>query len=562
MTECRCKGAMLAMVVAGVTASACISHAPRRTFDSLDPGSNLPEYCGTPQTTGDTTKNAEDCGVRTPHIASDSVCTSIPQLTAIGAAGDLHRQRVSCVSHERHEAVEKSATFLPHAGFDLHVLEFDDEGQPWNRDLQDRTFEVIRQQLSEPAVVLGFVHGWKNDASVCNGNLSCFRDVLEILAKAETAFSMLPRPADAGVTTTPIAPRRVVGVYFGWRGGTIKTRGIKQVTFWGRKHTAHTIGDNGGVTNAIERLRAMVINSRGSGVKTPGQALRTTSLVMVGHSFGGALLYSALATSLNAAVGEAIQKAPGAEATRARAAMETGARRSAPEKSLALPAGGGDTGPVEVDSSGDLVVLVNPAMEASRFANLHRASKLQFTSTQVPIFVTLASEGDSAVGGFFPIGQAFSTIARSARSREIWFSMVKGFGLYEPYHTHRLVLKPATDVPEREEVSGECRCKSNMGKFGDPLVTRLLDLYKTLDGTPDEEMLRLAGYQEMLYSRLEPVRDVDPNNPFIMASVDPAVVADHNDIFNPRFVDFLIEFVVRSELKRGLSNQYGQRRLR
>src|SRR5687767_1027118 len=146
MTECRCKGAMLAMLVAGVTASACISHAPRRTFDSLDPGSNLPEYCGTPQTTGDTTKNAEDCGVRTPHIASDSVCTSIPQLTAIGAAGDLHRQRVSCVSHERHEAVEKSATSLPHAGFDLHVLEFDDEGQPWNRDLQDRTFEVIRQQ--------------------------------------------------------------------------------------------------------------------------------------------------------------------------------------------------------------------------------------------------------------------------------------------------------------------------------------------------------------------------------------------------------------------------------
>jgi hypothetical protein len=201
-------------------------------------------------------------------------------------------------------------------------------------------------------------------------------------------------------------------------------------------------------------------------------------------------------------------------------------------------------------------------MEASRFANLNRASKLQFKTTQVPIFVTLASEGDSAVGGFFPIGQAFSTVARSARSREIWFSMVKGFGLYEPYHTHRLVLKPASDVPVPERVSGECRCNSNLGKFGDALVTRLLDLYKTLDGTPDENMLNLAAYQEMLYSRLEPVRDVDPNNPFIMASVDPAVVADHNDIFNPRFVDFLIEFVVRSELKRGLSDQYGQRRAR
>jgi hypothetical protein len=541
---------IMAAFVAVVAASACISHSPRRTFDSLDPGSSLPASC-----TADTPQEAKACKVGTPFIDGDAVCTSIARLTEVGKAGDLHRERASCVSHERHESVDKSSKSLPHAGFDLHVLEFDDEGQPWNRLQQERTFEAIRRQLGQPTVVLGFVHGWKNDASVCNGNLSCFREVLEILAKAETAYANLFQSA-GNAADPPVKPRRVVGIYIAWRGGTIKTRGVKQLTFWGRKHTAHTIGDNGGVTNAIQRVRSMIANARPTGVRTPEETVRTTSLVWVGHSFGAALLYSALATSLNAAVGEAIQGA--SETTRARVAIESGAPKDAPQPTPTLPERR-DTVPRPVPSFGDLVVLVNPAMEASRFANLNVASRLQFPEKQLPIFVTLASEGDSAVGGFFPIGQAFATISRAARSREMWFSMVRGFGLYEPYHTHRLIMKPASDVSMPERVSGECRCNSNLSKFGDALVTRLLDLYKA---KANENVGRHAAYQEMLYSRLEPVRDVDPYVPFIMASVDPAVVADHNDIFNPRFVDFLMEFVVRNEIKRGQANDYGQGRAR
>ena len=66
----------------------------------------------------------------------------------------------------------------------------------------------------------------------------------------------------------------------------------------------------------------------------------------------------------------------------------------------------------------------------------------------------------------------------------------------------------------------------------------------------------------MLYSRLEPVRDVDPNNPFIMASVDPAMIGGHSEIFNPRFLDFLIEYIVLSEIKRSLVDDYGQEKAR
>ena len=119
-----------------------------------------------------------------------------------------------------------------------------------------------------------------------------------------------PKRLFAGPAGTP---RRVVGVYVGWRGGTIRTRGVKQLTFWGRKHTAHVVGDNGAVTAVIERLRAMVDKSRHSQGAGPSKsAFDTTSLVFVGHSFGAALLYSAVATSLNGSVGAAIQKATGA----------------------------------------------------------------------------------------------------------------------------------------------------------------------------------------------------------------------------------------------------------
>jgi hypothetical protein len=502
--------------------TACITHHPVRTFDEVS--HDAP---------------AASC----PATPSPSETTSIAQLR--DPRGDAHRTLVGCTSEERHAPSTSGA--YPHRGFNLHVFEFDDDGVPWNAAQQRQSLDALRKELDAgPAVVVTFVHGWKNDASVCNGNISCFRDVLEILAKGESSF--------AGPTGTP---RNVVGVYIGWRGGTVGVKGLEQITFWGRKHTAHVIGDNGGVTAVIERLRAIVDESknRQRAMGEPGIG-EDTSLVLVGHSFGGALLFSALATSLNAKVGEAIQRVHPSNG--ASQPSQVADYRSRP---VMAP------GRVCVPSGGDLVVLINPAMEASRFANLAAVRNLAFAREQVPMFMTLASEADWAVGGFFPVGNAFSTLARSARSRDAWLRMDKGFGLYEPYHTHRIVAGPAGKLPPGDSVSGVCACKSNLGAAGDDIIRGLQPLYEQLRRIKADDSgasadrafdaLRLAGYQEMLASRLEPIRDVDPNNPFVMATVDPAVVNGHSDIFNPRFMDFLIEYVIRSEVKRDLIRTLG-----
>ena len=127
------------------------------------------------------------------------MCTSTAELQAEGEQADAHRSLVSCVSHERHRHVATSPTSLPHGGFNLHIFEFDDDGLPWNPRQQAESFDIIKRQLDHgPAVVVAFVHGWKNDASACNGNLSCYRDVLTILFEGRNALRRSRRHAAAG----------------------------------------------------------------------------------------------------------------------------------------------------------------------------------------------------------------------------------------------------------------------------------------------------------------------------------------------------------------------------
>jgi hypothetical protein len=547
----------LLAVVAALAVVSCVPHRPYRTYDYADPTAEAPSACA-PGTI------ANLCAARqiTMLPGEMAACTSIPELQSPGADGDRHRELVECASEEKHMPLPASDVNLPHRGFDLHVVEFDDEGQVWNQDQVTRTMQVLSDQLAKPAVVVTFVHGWKNNAAVCNGNLSCFREVLGILAKGELAY--------AGISKTE--PRRVIGIYIGWRGASVKTplKLPDQLTFWGRKHAAHAIGDNGGVTGVIARIRYIVNTAREEHEKD--MVPRRTSMVLVGHSFGAALLMSALATSLSADINKGLQQAQlplaGGAPVREAQALEKQYERSTAQPFV------GDR-EVFVENNKDLVILVNPAMEASRFANIYQASHAKYAEKQIPIFITLASEGDSAVGFFFPVGQSFSTLLRSARSRPAWFSMVEGLGMHRPYHTHRLAPKPGSNAPEPERVSGTCACKSNLGAFGDALVRSLGPFYRAIAAQAtesvaaietkdevrqraadarEERLLRMAAYQEYRYSRLEPLKDVDPNNPFITVQVDRSIVGAHGDIFNPRFMDFFIEFVVRTEMKRELVN--------
>ena len=77
-----------------------------------------------------------------------------------------------------------------------------------------------------------WVHDRKNNAAYDNENVEMFRAELTELGKAEQNQS--------GPDQHP--PRKIVGVYAGWRGLSAKWEPFKELSFWERKNTAHKIG--------------------------------------------------------------------------------------------------------------------------------------------------------------------------------------------------------------------------------------------------------------------------------------------------------------------------------
>lgn len=498
-------------LVLAVLVTGCIGNRPHRTFP-LDAKHQRPAAC--------------DLTAPPPmplEVRLDDIESRAPESTRL-------RQSLSCVTAERHRP--EPGTALPHNGFDLHTVEFDDQGRPWSDAAVTSTLAAVKTAVETSpngALVVTFVHGWRHNGMPCDGNLACFRETLEILAKGETRFAQLAN--DRGL---PVAPRRVIGVFVAWRGETTKafwkTVALNvpgQFTFWGRKHTAHVIGDNGAVTALVQGIRA-VVNARD---------LDDSTAVFVGHSFGGALLLSAMSTTFNGSL---------------RAASMT----PRPDGNLL------------VEHDGALFILVNPALEGSRFQNIFTTvSAFRFADDQLPVLLTLGSEADKPVKLAFPLGQSFSTWSRSVRTRQQWQSLLQGVGQYQPFHTHVLEAKPGKETPKEPRPDAPCACSSGLRRYGDALIGNLERVYiQLVDDVAKPHFgeartaagaaaLNLATYREFLYSTLEQTRPIDPNAPFLTVKVDDDLVGGHSAIFNDRFLDFLIEYVVLAERKRHSQRQ-------
>ena len=123
-------------------------------------------------------------------------------------------------------------------------------------------------------------------------------------------------------------------MYVGWRGLSARVPPFKQLSFWSRKNVAHRIADG----DLVELLIRVELFIRRLNAANPDPSL----LAVIGHSFGGTMVYAALANILKTRVLEALD------------------RQDDPDSRASL-----------VHGFGDLVVLINPAFEASLYAPLH-----------------------------------------------------------------------------------------------------------------------------------------------------------------------------------------------
>lgn len=337
--------------------------------------------------------------------------TPVPHRTAAGPPG------VVCAGEATPPCAQRSTEVSVDPAYTLHVVEFDDQGWLYPRPDAarsdageahgqiDRAMKDVSQRLLDRRVLLMvYVHGWKHSAAHDDRDVMRFRQMLADAARLDVL-----QAASRGT------PRRsVVGIYVGWRGagGLSASNPLVHLTFWTRKNAALHISE-GASRELFSRIRAL---RERANIGDGGAAkLRT---VVVGHSFGAWIVFSAMSPALLEMMARPVDQEP----PPAPAAMQE-AWHDMRRKQVA-----------------DIVVLVNPAFEASRYQALHSlAQRVQLPQHEAPVLVLVTSTADLATRMAFPAGRFFNTIfQRPFVSDEESRASVRAPGFMEEYTTHGL----------------------------------------------------------------------------------------------------------------------------
>lgn len=274
-------------------------------------------------------------------------------------------------------------------------VEFDDYGNLMNRAQLHAAVKVAEETAGSNGTILVYVHGWHNDANNGTRDVEEFKRLILRASEVDTIF----RPQHPG-------RGKILGIYVGWRGDSISSDGISTplshlLTFWDRKNAAHDIGASGGVYDLFSRL---------SDVRRKYQKSR---LLIHGHSFGGALVYSTLAHTLMDQI-----------------------RRDAVES------------PEQAAPVADLVLIVNPAFEAMKLRpQLDLARTHEYKASLPPRLVILTTQADWATRLAFPLGRLFATLTDAYADEQSSAENRQAVGHHLPYITHQLATLGPDDCP-------------------------------------------------------------------------------------------------------------------
>ena len=339
-------------------------------------------------------------------LAALAACASPkPHKVSTGAA-DVDCGVDTSVTDER--CFERTPEVSADPAYTLHFVEFDDQGwlYPGPKDdgyiaemgsahgQLDRAVEDVAARLArnERVLLLVYVHGWKHGAAHDDRDVKRFRQML----------------SDAALLDGKRAGRSVVGIYIGWRGAGRFSRSnpLVYLTFWTRKNAALHVSE-GAPRELFARIRAL--RERWNEGDAGRPRLRT---VVMGHSFGGWLVFSALSPAVLELFAKQADAGDSAEAWR-RARLK---------------------------SAADIVILVNPAFEATRYEPLYRlAQKVRLSEYEPPSLLVVTSKADAATGTVFPLGRFFNTLfQRPFVSDQEAYAAMRTPGFVERYVTHSL----------------------------------------------------------------------------------------------------------------------------
>ncbi len=374
----------------------------------------------------------------------------------------------------------------------LSFVEIDDQGQLRNRRQMTALLKYLSGIAEKESVLINvFVHGWHHNADPEDENVQGFKNILEELSKAQPNSNK----------------RKLVGIYVGWRGESIEAPLVKYLTFWDRKNTAQDVGDLG-LTELLLRLEKITHNR--NELLPP----KKSRLVTIGHSFGGAVVYSATAQILLSRFIES-QHDQGYETKQKTPLIN--ANKDGESKS----------NDQHTDGFGDLVVLLNPAFEALRYAPAFDMAQEGCKGAVAPRLAILTSETDYATGLAFPLGRALNTFFEThdeVNRNECIYPMTldegkadrNTVGHYEPLISHRL-----TPLGSRKGYQ-------ILSKGDDKIVW-------------SEQ--KHGGSIQVGETLLTHLQKSNPRSPYLNIRVDKDLMNGHNDILKPEITHFIASMI-------------------
>ena len=383
--------------------------------------------------------------------------------------------------------------------YHLAFVEFSDSGEMFDSHELTKAVEEIaaakadaRSLGVQPIVVL-FVHGWKNNASDSSGNVWGFRQLLAGFGPQFFTSTSLSREK------TPI-----VGIYLGWRGALVNAPIVEEFTYWDRRHKSQSLPN----THMVDALLKLMQAAKGADYSDQ----KTLSL-LVGHSFGGAILETALEQTLRDTV------------------------ENSSDHQLKSPA--------------NLIVLLNEAQEALRSYPLIN-SLIKNRDTQdhcsprkvdsagnkmfeIPTVVSISSTGDYATRAFYPFAQLFVRPFAHLQTfpqpdplgftgeRPMFFNTTAHMDKFQSHLLETVVLPPDFD-PSKQTVDAATP-----------------EMKQALAACPPflDTTWRLSG-GSAVHSLMVAKPGSNNNTPYWVMQMPTTIVPDHSTIFTPVFRNLLI----------------------
>jgi pimeloyl-ACP methyl ester carboxylesterase len=336
----------------------------------------------------------------------------------------------------------------------LGFVEFDDEGWMYSSPGQPSQLDVLQSELKKELdnteardtdfLLVAFVHGWHHNAHDSDCNVHEFRAMLDI-ANAQYAAAYPRYLAHR---------RRIIGVYVGWRGESIASAGLNETTVLDRRNAAERVA-KGDVRELFATLRQLQIRES----MKPGWRSDRMRTVVIGHSFGGLVAFHGLSPAVlnELTLTKPVAQGDGCGPTVYRPPSIAAAAPGTPP-AQASAADPGSMAPVFPD----MLVLINPAFEATRFESLHglmRPSEgCAFPTYPVdrPKVIVITADNDRWTGPAFTAGRQVLTVLEAyppdtdadsaGRERD---SNTHAIGFTKRYLTHRLCLRQNSDGTHR-----------------------------------------------------------------------------------------------------------------